>query len=48
MHFAVQRAPNAAADATVQAEALMNLTDGAALSGLSETERSQVVNFRIP
>jgi hypothetical protein len=48
MHFAAQRAPGNTTGAQTQAESLVNLTDPAALQGMSTAERAQVVNFRIP
>lgn len=48
MHFAVQRAPGDQAGATTQAEALVNLTDPAALAGLTAAERAAIVNFVLP
>jgi hypothetical protein len=48
MHFAVQRGVTDTAGAQAQAQALVNLTDPNALSGMTEQERAQVVNFQIP
>ena len=48
MHFAVQREPADAAGAQAQAEALVNLTDPQALTGMSAADKARVVNFRIP
>ncbi len=48
MHFAVQHEPNDEAGAQTQAEALVNLTDPNALSGMSADEKACVVNFAIP
>jgi hypothetical protein len=46
LHFAVQADDRAAAIA--EANELLDLTDPAALSGLTAEERSQVVNFSVP
>jgi len=46
LHFAVQASDRA--DAVAEAEALMDLTDPAALAGLNAEEHSQVVNFSVP
>ena len=48
MHYGVQRGATDAAGAKAQAEALANLTDAQALDGLTEVEKSQVLNFNIP
>jgi hypothetical protein len=48
MHFAVQRDPSDTAGARAQAEALAALIDAAPLSGMTASERAQVVNFVIP
>ncbi|MEQ1869412.1 MAG: carboxypeptidase regulatory-like domain-containing protein, partial [Vicinamibacterales bacterium] len=48
MHFAVQREPTDTAGATAQANALANLTDPNALSGMTAEEKARVVNFVIP
>jgi hypothetical protein len=47
MHFAVQRAPFDTGNATTQAQALVNLTDPNALSGMTAADKAQVVNFKI-
>src|SRR5262249_7337339 len=47
MHFAIQRDSADAAGANAQAQALVNLTDPNALTGMSDTEKAQVLNFRI-
>lgn len=48
MHFAVQRDVADAAGAEAQAQALVSLGDPNALAGMSDEERAQVVNFRVP
>lgn len=47
MHFSAQRGQSNAAAAAAQAQALVNLSDPAALEGMSAEERAQVVNFSI-
>ena len=48
MHFAVQRDPSDNTGLKAQAAALANLTDPNALSGMTDAERAQVVNFNVP
>lgn len=48
MHFAVQRQTSDTAGAEAQATALVNLTDGKALRGMTDQDKQRVVNFRIP
>jgi hypothetical protein len=48
LHFSAQREPDDEAGAAQQAEALVNLTDPSALSGMSPEERDCVVNFTVP
>ena len=48
MHFAVQRGVADTAGAQSQAEALVDLSDPRALVGMTQTERSLVVNFSVP
>ena len=48
MHFEVQRGGSDAAGAEAQARALVDLTDPNVLTGMSDAERAQVVNFVIP
>jgi hypothetical protein len=47
MHFAVQRSPDATAGAEAQAQALVNLTDPVALTGMTAEEKARVINFKI-
>lgn len=46
MHFAVQR--SSSTEAQLQSEALRDLSDPNALVGLSDDEKSKIVNFQIP
>lgn len=46
MHFAVQR--SSSAEAQLQSETLRDLSDPNALVGLSDDEKSKIVNFQIP
>jgi hypothetical protein len=48
LQFVVQRDRLDATGAIAQAQALVNLSDPDALTGLSVTERAQVLNFNIP
>jgi plastocyanin len=48
MHFALQHDPSDNAGLKAQAVALANLSDPNALVGMSDAEKSQVVNFSIP
>ena len=48
MHFAAQRDQNDSAGAAAIAQALANLTDPDASTGLTVADTSQIVNFRIP
>lgn len=48
MHFLIQRAPGDVAGATSQAQSLVNLTDPAALAGMTDQEKAEVVNFHVP
>lgn len=48
MHFAVQRDPSDLAGTTAQAAGLSNLTDPNALTGMTASEKSAVLNFNIP
>jgi hypothetical protein len=48
MHYGIQRNVTDDSGATVQAQALVNLTDPNALAGMSAAEQSEVVNFVIP
>ena len=48
MHFVVQRAAGDAAGVEAQALSLATLTDPNMLTGLTATERAQIVNFRVP
>lgn len=48
MHFAVQREPSDLVGAKAQVTSLVNLTDPNELTGMTSTEKSQVVNFTIP
>jgi len=48
MHFAVQRGITDAAGAEAQAVALVDLSDPKALVGMTDAERSRVVNFNVP
>ncbi len=47
MHFAVQRAPEDTDGARSQSEALSDLSDADMLEGMSDEEKSQVVNFNL-
>jgi hypothetical protein len=48
MHFLIQGTPHDVAGAQARAQALVNLTDPEALSGMTAAERAQVVNFVVP
>jgi len=48
MHFGVQRDVTDDAGAVAQAQALVNLTDPNALTGMSAAEQSEVINFVVP
>lgn len=48
MHFAVQRDPSDLSGTQSQATSLVNLTDANALAGMTDAEKAEVVNFRIP
>ena len=48
MHFAIQREPNDTAGAEAQAQALVNLTDPDALTGMTAADKARVLNFKIP
>ncbi|HKD13908.1 MAG TPA: hypothetical protein VKE71_05110, partial [Candidatus Angelobacter sp.] len=48
MHFGLQHNPADLAGAQSQASALVNLTDPNALTGMSDAEKSAVVNFTVP
>ena len=48
MHFLVQRNGGDTAGASSQAQALVGLTDPNALVGMSDQEKSEVVNFNVP
>jgi hypothetical protein len=48
MHFGLQHDPGDFTGAQNQAQALVNLTDPDALTGMTEAEKAQVVNFTIP
>lgn len=48
MHFGIQHDPADFSGAQNQANALVNLTDPNALTGMSDTEKSEVVNFTVP
>lgn len=47
MHFLIQRSPGDVAGATSQAQALVNLSDPAALTGMTDQEKAEVVNFNV-
>jgi hypothetical protein len=48
MHFAMQHDASDTTGAQSQAQALVNLTDPNALAGMTDTEKSEVVNFIVP
>jgi hypothetical protein len=48
MHYILQHDPADATGAQTQAQALVNLTDPNALTGMSDVEKSEVVNFTVP
>ena len=48
MYFIVQREPTDLTGVKTQAEALVNLTDPNALTGMSAADKAKVINFQIP
>ena len=48
MHFTAQRGKADAVGAASQAQALVNLSDPAALEGMTEEEKALVLNFNVP
>jgi hypothetical protein len=48
MHYILQHDPADATGAQTQAQALVALTDPNALTGMSDVEKSEVVNFNVP
>jgi hypothetical protein len=47
MHFEVQRDPNDLSGMQAQAQALVNLTDPDEFTGMTDSEKAQVVNFNL-